>query len=185
MIIFVGVSGAGKGTQSELLARKVGYAYLATGDMLRKYATPAQKARMLSGELLSDDEIIVLIDEALQRQPNPNQVILDGFPRTVVQTRWLLAKVSSAHYAIEAVVHLEVTPKIVLARLQARGREDDTKEAIASRLSWYQQHTVPVVELFRSQHVTVLDLDGNDAPEQVHQHIMAGLKGRIENLKVL
>lgn len=180
MIIFVGMSGAGKGTQSEMLTRENGYAYLATGDMLRRFASPGQKARMLSGQLLSDEEMFVLVEEALKSQPDPNRVVLDGFPRTAAQAAWLIDNASSGHYTIEAVIHLAAKPDVVRVRLQARGREDDTLDAINARLDWYESYTLPVIALFRSRGCPVLSIDGNGASEDIHRDIMENLVKHLE-----
>lgn len=181
MIIFVGASGAGKGTQGNLLATAMGYAYFAMGDIIRQYGTPTQRTRLLSGQLVSDGETIAMMSDALSGQTDPNRVILDGFPRTVAQGEWLIANASAGHYEIEAIIHLEVAPDVLLARLQARGREDDTLEAINARLAWYEAYSKPVLELFRNQHCLILDIDGNGTSERVYDDIMNGLANCVES----
>lgn len=168
MIIFVGVSGAGKGTQSELLGRDTGYDYLSTGDILRAYASPEQKLKMLGGELLDDENMIAIVEAALRQQRDANKVILDGFPRTIAQASWLLDVIKRKGLIIDAVIHLQVSAAVVQSRLQGRGRQDDTQAAIAARIAWYERYTRPVVDFFKAHEIPVFDIDGSGATSAVY-----------------
>jgi adenylate kinase len=87
-LILLGPPGAGKGTQSDYLAREYGLNKLATGDMLREAAASGSelgnsvKQVMDSGGLVSDDIMINLIRECINDEASANGFILDGFPRT-------------------------------------------------------------------------------------------------------
>ncbi|KAK5812977.1 adenylate kinase 4-like [Gossypium arboreum] len=94
-LIHIGPPGSGKGTQSPIIKDEHCLCPLATGDMLRAAVstkTPlgikANKA-MDKGELISDDLVVGIIDEAMKKPSCKNGFILDGFPRTVAQAQKL------------------------------------------------------------------------------------------------
>jgi len=94
-LILVGPPGSGKGTQSPLIKDEYCLCHLATGDMLRSAVaakTPLgikAKEAMDKGELVSDDLVVGIIDEAIKKPSCQKGFILDGFPRTVVQAQKL------------------------------------------------------------------------------------------------
>lgn len=174
MIIFIGVSGAGKGTQSDLLAHENGYSYISSGQIVRDHATAEQKQQMLAGHWLSDEEIIQMVDAAFRAAADPTKVILDGTPRTLAQAEWLFDQAQTGRFTIEAVLNLEVQLDIAKRRLANRARVDDTEEAIAARFDQHQREVEPILTFFRSR-VPVYDIDGSDIPQEVHKQILACL----------
>jgi adenylate kinase len=95
IIVIMGAPGAGKGTQSRLLAEKFGYPQISTGDMLREMAlaeTPLGrelKAILQSGKLVSDEILANVILERTSRADCLAGYILDGYPRTLNQVQLL------------------------------------------------------------------------------------------------
>nr|AHA84245.1 adenylate kinase B [Phaseolus vulgaris] len=94
-LILIGPPGSGKGTQSPIIKDEYCLCHLATGDMLRAAVaakTPLgvkAKEAMEKGELVSDDLVVGIIDEAMKKPSCQKGFILDGFPRTVVQAQKL------------------------------------------------------------------------------------------------
>ena len=90
-VIILGPPGAGKGTQAERFARERGISKISTGDILREAVSAGTevglraKAIMARGELVSDEVIIEIVRERLQRPDALRGFVLDGFPRTVAQ----------------------------------------------------------------------------------------------------
>lgn len=90
-VVLLGPPGSGKGTQSANLVKTYGACHLATGDMLRAAVAAgtalgkAAKVVMDRGELVSDDIMVGMIKENLDRTECAQGFILDGFPRTVQQ----------------------------------------------------------------------------------------------------
>ena len=179
MIVLMGAAGAGKGTQGHWLQQETGYDYVSTGEMLRDMATPAQKERMLAGELLDDDEIYQIVDEALAQAKDPNRVILDGFPRKVSQAEWLLRQVAAGRFAMPAVVNLQVSEAVMHDRLTSRGRQDDAEAVIRHRYENYQAVTTPVLKHLQAAGATIFDIDADETPEVVHAAVQAALRERI------
>ena len=88
-LIMLGPPGAGKGTQAERFAKLKGIPKISTGDMLREAVKAGTeiglraKAIMERGELVSDEVMVKIVQERLNRDDARSGFILDGFPRTV------------------------------------------------------------------------------------------------------
>lgn len=177
MIILMGVAGAGKSMQGRLFADEHGYAWISTGELFRVLVTGTRRQQMLEGKLLSDDEVISLVDKTLKMIDLDKEFLLDGFPRTKVQADWLLEQVKSGKLHLTAVFNLAATREVVKDRLLARGRQDDTEEAIAKRFDEYEKVTLPILDYFRKAGAKVFDVDAAQDPQTVHNEIMAHIDG--------
>lgn len=177
MIILMGVAGAGKSMQGRLFADEHGYAWISTGELFRVLVTGKRRQQMLEGKLLSDDEVIALVDKTLKMIDLEKEFLLDGFPRTKVQADWLIEQVKSGKLHLTAVFNLAATREVVKERLLARGRQDDTEEAIAKRFDEYEKVTLPILDYFRQAGAKVFDVDAAQDPQTVHNDIMAHIDG--------
>jgi adenylate kinase len=173
MILLMGIAGSGKGTQGKLLGTTRGYHVLSTGELLRSYGSEDQHARMHTGELISDEEVTELLDKALANLEDPNRTILDGYPRSVTQSKWLLAQAAAGRFTIQYVLHLQASRGEVMARIRDRARADDHDAAIEARFQEYDQRTVPILEYYREHGLEVIDVNGEQPIEDVHQEIIA------------
>lgn len=173
MIILMGVAGAGKSMQGRLFADEHGYAWVSTGELFRVLVTGQRRQQMLEGKLLSDKEVIELIDKTLKQLIDTNQeFLLDGFPRTKTQADWLLEQVKQGRFDLTAIFNLKATPEIVKKRLLSRGRQDDTEAAIKRRFEEYDTVTLPIIDYFRQAGIAVYDVDADKDPAAVHDEIM-------------
>lgn len=172
MIILVGVAGAGKSMQGRMFADEHGYAWISTGELFRVLVTGKRRQQMLEGKLLSDEEVIKLIDKTLKLIDVNKEFLLDGFPRTKSQADWLLDQVKQGRFNLTAVFNLAASPEVVKERLLARGRQDDTEEAIKKRFSEYESVTLPILDYFKQAGVDVHDIDAAQDPQTVHDEIM-------------
>jgi len=168
----MGVAGAGKSMQGRLLADEKGYAWISTGEILRVLVTGKRRQEMLEGKLLSDAEMIRMMDKVLDLINLKEEFVLDGFPRTVKQAEWIADQVHLGRFSITGVFHLTASEEVVLSRLKKRGRTDDTEEAIRTRFEEYRAVTVPIIKDFRSHGITVHDIDGSADPKAVHDAIV-------------
>jgi adenylate kinase len=125
-LIFLGPPGAGKGTQAERIASRMGLAKLSTGDMLRETAksgTPfgnQLQAIMSSGALVSDEIMIALIRDRIQQPDCRNGFILDGFPRTTAQAEALDEMLADQGKSLTAVVEIAVNDAMLVERIVGR-----------------------------------------------------------------
>lgn len=172
MIILTGVAGAGKSMQGKILADEHGYAWISTGEILRVLVTGKRRQEMLQGKLLSDEEMITILDKVFELIDPTQEFILDGFPRTIPQVDWLLKQVHEGRFGLTAVVNLDASEAVVRQRLVARGRQDDTDEAIAKRFQEYKTVTQPILDHFRSENVPVCNIDAAQDPRAVHDAIL-------------
>jgi adenylate kinase len=172
MIILMGVAGAGKSMQGKILADEHGYAWISTGEILRVLVTGKRRQEMLQGKLLSDDEMIHLMDKVLELIDTNQEFVLDGFPRTVPQADWLLEQVQKGRFSLSAVIHLAASEEVVRKRLLERGRQDDTEEAIAQRFGEYQTVTLPIIKHLKEEGAKVCDIDAAADPRIVHDAIL-------------
>ena len=121
-IILLGAPGAGKGTQAEIISKKLGIPTISTGNILRaavKAGTPIgleAKSYMDAGKLVPDEVIIGIIQERLAESDCANGFILDGVPRTIAQ-----AEALDAHgIPFDAVLSLEIADSVIEARMTGR-----------------------------------------------------------------
>jgi len=91
IVILLGHPGAGKGTQSRAIVRRLGIPHISTGDMLREAVASntsfgrEAKQKMDAGELVSDEIVNGIVAERIQQENCKKGFILDGYPRTVQQ----------------------------------------------------------------------------------------------------
>lgn len=172
MIIFTGVAGAGKSAQGKLLADQLGYPWLSTGEFLRMLIAGERRKEMLAGKLLSDPEMISLMQKVLGLLPASEEFVLDGFPRTPEQAEWLLAQVKAGLLHITAVFRIDASQAVVKDRLLKRGRQDDHHEAIEERFREFEETIVPILGQFKEAGIPVYKIDGEQSVHDVHENIM-------------
>ena len=121
-LILLGAPGAGKGTQAEIISKKLNIPTISTGNILRaavSNGTPVgmkAKEYMDAGKLVPDDVIIGVIQERLAESDCQNGYILDGVPRTIAQAEALEA----AGIRFDAVVSIEISDEEIEARMTGR-----------------------------------------------------------------
>ena len=121
-LILLGAPGAGKGTQAEVLTKKLGIPAISTGNILRaamKEGTPVglqAKTLMEAGKLVPDEVIIGIIQERLAQSDCANGYILDGVPRTIGQAEAM----EQADIQPDAVLYLGVSEEEILRRMSGR-----------------------------------------------------------------
>ncbi len=181
-IILLGAPGAGKGTQARFVTKKLGIPQVSTGDMLRAAVRERTdlglqvKEIMAKGGLVSDEIIVALVLERIEREDCANGFLFDGFPRTIPQAR----ATTEAGVEIDAVLNIAVNDDEIVRRLGGRRshpasgrvyhvefnppkvegcddetgeplvqRDDDREETVRERLAIYHRQTKPLVAFYR------------------------------------
>jgi adenylate kinase len=143
-VIFFGPPGVGKGTQAAIVADRTGWAHVSTGEMLRDHVARGTdlgrtaKDYMDKGLLVPDDLVIDMLMARLAELQVGQGLILDGFPRTLVQARALDEALSRIGRSIDMTVNISGPDDVLMDRMLGRatesGRSDDTPEAMRTRL---------------------------------------------------
>jgi adenylate kinase len=177
-LILLGPPGAGKGTQAQRLVERHGIVQLSTGDMLRAAVaagTPVgqrAKAIMDRGDLVSDDVMIDIIADRIERPDSAKGFILDGFPRTIAQADALSDLLARKGLKLDAVIEIAVDDAVLRDRIAGRAMEtggaraDDTLETLAKRLAVYHAQTAPVADYYRRKGM-LKTVDGMGTMDQV------------------
>lgn len=160
-VVIVGPPGAGKGTQAAVLSKELGVVHISTGDLFRAHVDGDTelgrevKDYLNSGALVPDELTNAMVAQRLTGDVCRTGFLLDGFPRTVAQAKALEDLLRDRDCAIDAVLELDAPEDEVVARLLARGREDDTEEVIRHRQQLYRKETAPLLEFYADRLVTV------------------------------
>lgn len=171
MIILMGVAGAGKSMQGKILADDLGHAWISTGEVLRVLVTGQRRQEMKRGKLLSDNEVIMVVEKVLELIDTTQEFVMDGFPRTEVQVDWLLNQIALGRLQKPIVFNLEIDEAVIRRRLKERNRPDDTEESIATRFAEYNNVTRPIIDYMREKGITVVDINADQTPQLVHDEI--------------
>lgn len=125
-LVMLGLPGAGKGTQADLLAKKLNIPRISTGDMFREaLQSESELGRQVKryverGELVPDDLTVALVEERIKQPDAAAGFILDGFPRTVPQAQALKAKLAEMGKQLDAAVFIDVPQEEAVRRISQR-----------------------------------------------------------------
>jgi adenylate kinase len=190
-IIFIGPQGSGKGTQIELLDKVIaekdplrrivdiqtGRRFRAMAAKRETYSERKIEKTLDTGQLQPDFLTHILWGQAMLDQLDPkSHLLIDGFPRTAQQAEVLEDALDFFERKEIHVINLDTPEDVVRGRMKERARDDDTDESIETRLKWYREDTLPVLDYYRVRPDTkVHDLDGTDTIEGVHKQILTAL----------
>lgn len=177
-LLFVGPPGAGKGTQADRVADKLGIAHVSTGDMFRALDDSTELGRrvneiMESGGYVSDGIVIEMLEARIAHPDAADGYILDGFPRTVPQAEALEDFLGGT--GLDAVVLFEIDTDEVVTRMLDRGRADDTEETIRTRLEVYREQTEPLIGRYEARGL-VRRVDAVGDIEQITSRVLSALE---------
>ena len=194
-IMLLGAPGVGKGTVAGFLVKKYEIPQIATGDILREEAKTNNelKKMMDQGKLVPDDLVSEIIEKRLKKDDCKEGFILDGFPRTIKQVKFLEQK----NINFDFVLNLKASEDLIIKRLSGRRicrkcnaiyhtenippkkegvcdkcgseliqRDDDEPESIKKRLRVYEEQTVPLIKFYKKKGI-LRDVDSNQPVEGV------------------
>ncbi|VDN32653.1 unnamed protein product [Dibothriocephalus latus] len=193
-LVLLGPPGCGKGTQAPRLVKKYEICHLATGDMLRGIISSGSelgnkvKKIIDAGQLVSDDIVCELIDmnldnpeckKGFKRKESLKGVIELRVPDEVLEQRicgrlFHLASGRSYHELFHP-PKVPMTDDVTGERLVRRS--DDTKEALAKRLTAYHKMTSPLVSFYQNLKLHI-PIDGTKKMDEIFEDITKSLEAR-------
>lgn len=201
-IVFLGPPGIGKGTQASLLATRRGLTHVSTGVIVRAAIEAGTKLGSTAREYVQNgrlvpDEIMRELAETAIAEADYDHIVLDGYPRTIVQAEWLTEFLHRHDVPLDTVISLVVPTDVIVNRLSKRRvhkltgenyhldfkppppdvdpdliiqRKDDRPEYIRKRLDIYNSETQPVAAYYRQKDLLV-EVDGVGAIEEVYARL--------------
>jgi len=178
LVVFIGPPGSGKGTQASQLCQHLSITHLSTGDMFRaaiqeetELGVQAQEY-MKRGELVPDQLVVSMVADALRNPPCNSGCLLDGFPRSLPQAEALDQMLDAEGKKVDLALELNVDEDVLVDRLLARKRPDDTIDTIHRRLQVYREQTSPLLNYYRERG-QLRTVNGDGTVDEVHQQILA------------
>jgi len=188
-LILFGPPGSGKGTQSEKLIAKYNLKHLSTGDLLRSEITRKTilgleaKKYMDKGNLVPDEVVIGMINDALDNHPDVEGFLFDGFPRTAIQAEELDDLLKQKNTCIDVMLALDVSEDELIKRLVKRGEtsgrsDDNNEQVIRARIMEYHQKTAAVADHYQKAN-KVIFVKGEGGIDEIFNR----LSNEIDRLK--
>ena len=210
-VILFGPPGAGKGTQANFLTRDYGLVQLSTGDMLRAAIKSGSelgkkaKAVINSGNLVSDEIVVTIVEERIAQPDCENGYLLDGFPRNRKQAEKLDEMLQRSGQHIDCVIEIQVDEEAVVRRIGGRrfhlasgrsyhvefnppkvaNRDDKTGEELVQRDDDNEETVRARLKTYAEQTAPLSDhyrkqnllksIDGMGNPEEVYQRLRESL----------
>lgn len=181
-VLFLGPPGAGKGTQADLVADRLGVPHISTGEMFRDHVSRGTElgervdAIMAGGDYVPDEITVAMLEQRFARPDADRGFILDGFPRTQGQVASLDALLGEE--GLDLVVVFKVDEDELVSRMLSRGRADDTAETIRNRFRVYHEQTQPLIDVYSERGLTET-VDGIGDVEEVTERILSVIGERV------
>lgn len=173
LIIIIGPPGCGKGTQVKLTKKKHFCDVLEMGDTLRKIADSNEenagkiKSSLLLGKLLPDKYVLKIVNDFIKKS-HKKILFFDGFPRFLSQAREMEKMISEYGISNYAVIYINISKLEIIKRLRKRGRADDNRQTILTRIKLFYKRTKPLIRYFKSKAV-FFEIDGHDSIDNIHR----------------
>ena len=174
-ILITGIQGSGKGTQSKKIMDAFGIQHISFGDTLKQcfksdpnLVLPYSEEKYNRGELAPDQVLFNVANKFLPELEKTGGFILDGFPRTDGQMKFVLE-----NYDIDLCLKLVISKKTAIERMIARKRSDDSIEGIERRLDQYFNITEPVFKAVKYMTVEICaSLPENDVFDIISKELI-------------
>jgi adenylate kinase len=179
-LLLIAAPGGGKGTQGELLSARLGIEHISSGDLLRAETRADTSlgreiaAYQQRGDLVPDQVVFDVLIPVVVAAAARGGYILDGFPRTVQQATAAAEIGVRYDVVLDAAVYMHVPEPVLVQRLLARARADDTIEIIRHRLQVFSETTGPLIAYYQTRGI-LIEVDADKPPEAIATEIESRL----------
>jgi adenylate kinase len=188
-VVLLGPPGAGKGTQAQVIAARLGVPAISTGDIFRANVSGQTdlgrqaKTYMDAGDLVPDEITVAMVKDRLAEPDAKAGFLLDGFPRTIAQGEQLRGSLEELGQRLDRVLELVVDEDELVRRLSGRRmlvdgewvqRDDDKPETVRHRLEVYREQTAPLSGFYDSEGL-LAQIDAIGTVEEVTDRAMSAL----------
>ena len=189
-VVLLGPPGAGKGTQAQIIAGRLGVPAISTGDIFRANVSGKTelglqaKSYMDAGDLVPDEITVAMVKDRLAEPDAKGGFLLDGFPRTIAQAEQLRDSLRGLGNALDCVLEMVVEEEELVRRLSGRRvlvdgewvqRDDDRPETVRHRLQVYREQTAPLSGWYETEGL-LTRIDAIGAVEEVTERAMSALR---------
>lgn len=187
-VLFTGPSGAGKGTQVQMLIDALkkrdgrNVVYIEMGGLLRDQIASGGYTSKLTDDIVSHGKLmpgfmpIYLMTKRLVEQfSGEEHIVADAVVRRISQAE---AFDDAMHFYGRGEYHviaLELSEDSIVKRLMARGRNDDSEEKIRRRIGWYKDEVLPALAVLEQRGAPIHHIDGEPDIDTTHKNILAAL----------
>ncbi|MGR6966069.1 adenylate kinase [Geodermatophilus sp. URMC 61] len=188
--MLLGPPGAGKGTQAQIIADRLGVPAISTGDIFRANVSGKTelglraKGYMDAGDLVPDEITVAMVKDRLAEPDAKGGFLLDGFPRTIAQAEQLRDSLRELGQTLDCVLEMVVEEDELVRRLSGRRvlvdgewvqRDDDKPETVRHRLQVYREQTAPLSGWYESERL-LTRIDAIGAIEEITERAMGALE---------
>jgi adenylate kinase len=188
VVIITGPPYSGKGTQCELLKSQLSYTHISTGERIRKEkAERTAIGQIMSsyeeqGNLVPDEIMQDLLEQILDENVNEKGIILDGYPRTIIQVDTLLNLLYRKNLPVKKVINIDVTRDELLVRAKKRAETSNRKDdqdinTHLKRIDVFEHDTRPAIEYMKTR-LQVKDINGLGSIESITEAIGEAISGK-------
>ncbi|SDL64358.1 Adenylate kinase [Geodermatophilus siccatus] len=189
-VVLLGPPGAGKGTQAQIIADRLGVPAISTGDIFRANVSGKTelglqaKSYMDAGDLVPDEITVAMVKDRLAEPDAKGGFLLDGFPRTIAQAEQLRDSLRELGNNLDCVLEMVVEEDELVRRLSGRRvlvdgewvqRDDDKPETVRHRLQVYREQTAPLSGWYDTEGL-LTRIDAIGAVEEVTERAMSALE---------
>lgn len=176
----LGPQGSGKSTQGKLLAEKLGYKFVSSGELLRQLKEENNPVGIklaeywMKGELAPNDVMEDILYTLFDKEASLG-FVLDGFPRDESQLDSFLAEGTLRDWKIQKVFYINISDAECLKRIKERvkieNRPDESDEALNTRFRIYHEKTEVLLGKYRQMNVLV-EINGERSIDEIHNEIL-------------